>query len=94
MDAKEAELVNEAFISLDTNYNKCPGGKGGWDHVHKTGRHINCTGHTDDHKTRMSDLMHGREPWNKGKTNVESLKRPRKPRPESIKKKISESNQR
>ena len=30
MNAKEAELVTEEFVKEDTNYNLCPGGKGGW----------------------------------------------------------------
>jgi hypothetical protein len=30
MNAKEAELVSEEFVNEDTNYNLCPGGKGGW----------------------------------------------------------------
>jgi dissimilatory sulfite reductase (desulfoviridin) alpha/beta subunit len=30
MNAKEAELVTEEFIKEDSNYNLCPGGKGGW----------------------------------------------------------------
>ena len=33
MDSKEAELVTEEFIKLDSNYNRCPGGKGGWGYV-------------------------------------------------------------
>lgn len=37
MNAKEAELVTEEFCSLDTNYNICPGGKGGWGYVHSNG---------------------------------------------------------
>jgi hypothetical protein len=30
MNTKEAELVSEEFVNEDTNYNLCPGGKGGW----------------------------------------------------------------
>lgn len=33
MNAKEAELVTEEFCKEDTNYNLCPGGKGGWGYV-------------------------------------------------------------
>ncbi len=35
MNAKEAELITEEFCSLDTNYNLCPGGKGGWGYINK-----------------------------------------------------------
>lgn len=37
MNAKEAELITEEFCSLDTNYNLCRGGKGGWGFVNKNG---------------------------------------------------------
>lgn len=30
MNSKEAELVTEEFVKENTNYNLCPGGKGGW----------------------------------------------------------------
>jgi hypothetical protein len=30
MNKKEAELVTEEFVEENTNYNLCPGGKGGW----------------------------------------------------------------
>lgn len=33
MDAKEAELVTEEFVLLETNYNLCPGGRGGWEYI-------------------------------------------------------------
>jgi hypothetical protein len=33
MNAKEAELVTEEFVKEDTNYNLCPGGKGGWGYI-------------------------------------------------------------
>lgn len=33
MNAKEAELVTEEFVKKDTNYNLCPGGKGGWGYI-------------------------------------------------------------
>lgn len=33
MDAKEAELVTEEFVSRDDNYNLCVGGQGGWSYV-------------------------------------------------------------
>ena len=35
MNAKEAELVTEEFVLEDTNYNICPGGKGGWGYINK-----------------------------------------------------------
>lgn len=33
MNAKEAEIVTEEFVQEKTNYNLCPGGKGGWGFV-------------------------------------------------------------
>lgn len=33
MNGKEAELVTEDFVKEDTNYNLCPGGKGGWGYI-------------------------------------------------------------
>ena len=35
MNVKEAELVTEEFVKEDTNYNLCPGGKGGWGYVNE-----------------------------------------------------------
>ncbi len=37
MNAKEAELVTEAFCKEDTNYNLCPGGQGGWGYLNASG---------------------------------------------------------
>jgi hypothetical protein len=33
MNAKEAELVTEDFVKEDTNYNLCPGGRGGFGYI-------------------------------------------------------------
>jgi hypothetical protein len=33
MNAKEAELVTDDFVKLTSNYNLCPGGKGGWGYL-------------------------------------------------------------
>ena len=33
MNDKEAELVTEDFCKLDSNYNLCPGGQGGWGYI-------------------------------------------------------------
>ena len=33
MNAKEAELVTEDFVKENTNYNLCPGGRGGWGYI-------------------------------------------------------------
>lgn len=35
MNAKETEIVTEEFVEKDTNYNLCPGGKGGWGYVNE-----------------------------------------------------------
>lgn len=37
MNSKEAELVTEEFVKEDTNYNLCPGGKGGWGYINANG---------------------------------------------------------
>ena len=37
MNAMEVELVTEEFCSLDSNYNLCPGGRGGWGYINSTG---------------------------------------------------------
>lgn len=37
MNAKEAELVTEEFVKEETNYNLCPGGRGGWGYINSTG---------------------------------------------------------
>lgn len=37
MNAKEAEIVTEEFVSQDTNYNLCPGGHGGFGYINKSG---------------------------------------------------------
>ncbi len=37
MNAKEAELVTDEFVLLDTNYNLCPGGNGGFGFINKNG---------------------------------------------------------
>tara|TARA_R110000868_G_scaffold44288_13_gene148085 strand:- start:2168 stop:2896 length:729 start_codon:yes stop_codon:yes gene_type:complete len=39
MNAKEAELVTEEFVADKSNYNLCPGGKGGWGYVNQN--HLN-----------------------------------------------------
>lgn len=36
MNAKEAELVTEDFVKEGTNYNLCPGGKGGFGYINST----------------------------------------------------------
>jgi hypothetical protein len=42
MNAKEAELVTEDFVKEDSNYNLCPGGRGGWGYINNTG--LNTSG--------------------------------------------------
>ena len=37
MNVKEAEIVTEAFVKEETNYNLCPGGKGGWGYINSNG---------------------------------------------------------
>lgn len=37
MNKKESELVSENFCELETNYNLCPGGKGGWGYINSKG---------------------------------------------------------
>ena len=40
MYAKEAEIVNEDFISEQNTYNVKIGGFGGWDYINKTGKNL------------------------------------------------------
>jgi hypothetical protein len=40
MNAKEAELVTEEFCDRKDTYNICPGGKGGWGYINKTGKNL------------------------------------------------------
>jgi hypothetical protein len=51
MNAKEAELVTEKFINEETNYNLCPGGKGGWGYINE-----NNLGVSDNQKKVASKL--------------------------------------
>lgn len=37
MNTKEAELVTKEFVKEDTNYNLCPGGKGGFGYINTNG---------------------------------------------------------
>lgn len=36
MNIREAQLVTKEFCALNTNYNLCPGGKGGFGYIHAT----------------------------------------------------------
>ena len=40
MNAKEAELVTEEFVKEYTNYNLCPGGKGGFGYINSSGKNL------------------------------------------------------
>ena len=40
MNAKEAELVSEEFCLREDTYNICPGGKGGWGYINKSGKNL------------------------------------------------------
>jgi len=55
MNEKEAELVSEEFVKKDTNYNLCPGGKGGWGYVNSSGKNLR-TGmvHSEEARSKMS----------------------------------------
>jgi len=56
MDEKEAELVSEEFVKEDTNYNLCPGGKGGWGYVNATGLN---NSNMDQRKKSLSKAFKG-----------------------------------
>jgi hypothetical protein len=51
MNAKEAKLVSEEFVNKDTNYNLCPGGKGGWGYINE-----NNLGVSDNQKKAAAKL--------------------------------------
>lgn len=55
MNIKEAEIVNEDFVKENTNYNLCPGGKGGWGYVNSSG--LRTKGHTKEMYKRQSETL-------------------------------------
>lgn len=69
MNAKERELVTEAYVLQKTNYNLCVGGQGGWSYVNRelpngmTGKKQSDTQKLAAH-THMSG-MHEDKEWHK-----------------------------
>jgi hypothetical protein len=54
MNSKEAELVTEEFTKEDTNYNLCPGGKGGWGYINSLGKNLyGMNGRTSNTKSNL-----------------------------------------
>jgi len=70
MFAKEAEIVNELFVSRKDTYNIKQGGYGGWDHYDRTG----CIRSTET-RSKISSSLKGNVPWMKGKQHTEETKR-------------------
>jgi group I intron endonuclease len=81
MDTKERELVNEAFISTDKNYNLGIGGEGG---PHFLGKK-----HSEETKKRLSEKMKGNQITDDGRRRIAESNRTRKISDET-KRKISE----
>ena len=69
MNAKEEELVTDEFVLEDTNYNLCPGGKGGWGYINSSGLNLmNGVKHSKESKEKISKSK-------KGKKHSEDTKR-------------------
>lgn len=73
MNAKEAEIVTEEFVKEDTNYNLCPGGKGGWGYINSNNLTPRMLGKTQSEyqKKVSSNLVKNR---NKNGLTSKSLK--------------------
>lgn len=63
MNACEAELVTEAFVLQETNYNLCVGGQGGFSYINRNG-----LGVTDTQKEAAR--QHRRVIWNERKAQL------------------------
>lgn len=68
MNKKEAELVTEEFVSLETNYNQLPGGHGGWSFINEN-KLNDRTG--SEHKQSSRDKMGAF----KGRTHTEETRK-------------------
>lgn len=54
MNSKEAELVTEEFCLREDTYNLCPGGKGGWGYINRSGKNLrNGMVHSEESRKRM-----------------------------------------
>jgi hypothetical protein len=56
MNLKEKELVTEEFCLLESTYNLCEGGKGGFGYINSSGIRNGFESRTDDSKTRTAIL--------------------------------------
>ena len=61
MDAKEAEIVTPEFVLLETNYNLCPGGRGGFGYINQHGLGgFKNRNHSSKTKEKISEKLKGR----------------------------------
>jgi len=99
MNAKEAELITEEFVKEDTNYNLCPGGKGGWGYINSEGLNLRIGMiHSEESRKKMG---HKGNTFRKGTKSSDETKKKLseimpeklkgKPKSEEHRKKISQS---
>lgn len=76
MNAKERELVTEAFCRRKDTYNICEGGRGGFGYINKHGISKFTGKHSEETKQKISQAMTGKK---------------RGPLPDEVRRKISEA---
>jgi hypothetical protein len=70
MKEKEKELVTEEFLERQDVYNLCPGGKGGWGYLNKTGKNNSGRKHSQHTKDKLSKSKTGIKHTDKTKNKI------------------------